>query len=1557
MPDRTQSTSRSRRSHGPAPAWLRLASVCVVLIAVPVGLYLFLYQRSRIEDATIRSFRALATAADRVDEVLVRLPNVVGSSSFGVSPTMLDEVTKRLTGEPAGRTGCGSDRGAAPPAWKRPPEFPYHLLRSRRATDAQRLDYRYWLAAHVLFESDKKASGATEALWNQLHCLIDTHRKFAEPSETVKMQFDPMPRTALRPRAPECAEGLATAKCIRLRELLEAAPCAESAPSPRLRAGRDGMQATVADCRRLEERSSELHRALNSFRGSEGVIRAVDLFGIRSAADLDELMNEATGYLSRFFDSHLIADAVGLILFEAETATASEIEVDETRVETPGFSRYVDISELLRGESSAVDGAATVGGASMPAATGTSFRGRSFVRIVGVEDIRLRVFVQPFILDGVAVADGGSQSGSQARAFSSRGVAQAAVAARAARPTFYLVGVVDDREFRSAAIRLRLRMVTDATLVLLTLLTLAPIVWFWTAGDRVVVGRFALLGVCALPVVGVVLSTVVAGGVIAHRLDEHALDRAMEHVSDRIAELFDRELSGEIGRLQRAVPRLLARDRRDEPPRRGGKVHLPRTIDRDERRLTELETAFYCDDADRNVDYDPGRPEAWSASLLNAEGRQRVCLSAPGRARPARTPPLDLPFRDYFAQPKDGVLWRSPPPAVLPRPISCRFGGTQDEESLIPCLVDDLPEPSKRPFGVPGAPGRTPGGIEAPYFLERIDSVIGGQLETVLAIHSGVSAKPVAVAAVSLNALDRAVPPRHMEFAVVDRETGRTLFHSDDDLAMTTYFAEDTGRDPAFRSLLRSGARDTIELDYAGVPVRAHVRPLRLGLPWTLVVYRGHELQDRLGGLTAALAIFFTLLCLFLAALAGGLVLLAARWLRPPGALPGLPAVIGRVMAVASGLRGAAVPAALAALLLGFAGFSRLASIQPAGWRVLPFFAVCSVVSVAILVAGCGLVQRGATRAAVGGDHTTRRVFGLAVLIVAVAVLPSALWFGHHRSTLGFGLNHYLMDATLDSVDRAREDYRRDSLQAHGAATAPVGDRARGRWREEPEPEPGWVHRALRPIVATSALANQLMAYRARPVAVAGGASSLHDVFADTFDYPITSPPRVLSAGDFGRILALVMGSLLFAALLAVHAYSICAACTVVGRRRRGLAQLPSAGALKRSMQGRPAREPLYAIVVHRSERGSRDFVDDLTAHLRLSWRYLRAKRPAPSRPGHDDRSGRDADSTKDGTLWVVEDLEEALEQGAEGRALFDELERVVNGRQHVLIGSRVLPHYHQSDRAGRRFDPGHDDDDALLDWRSGLAREFQVLDRWFDHADDADRHDRWSKLVRKFRVFVLDDAGAPGPSLDGLAGTTDAHAVVETMQEEADANPDLRRVARNVSAEVLASVAAGAVRSREAGALAIARFGKAAASCFRRFWTESTHDEQLQLYALARGGVVDSRRTAALSSLVNRGIVRENLETGVVELRSEAFREFIEDHADRGELEAWRKKGDGGAWRFFWPPLAIGGVLGLAFLAMSNPEMRATLLTTLLGLLPAALPLLGARSGGSPGAAGGSGA
>ena len=216
MPEQSQQPKGASKARRPAPAWLRLATVCVVLIVVPVALYLFLYQRSRIEDATIRNFRALDTAANRVDEVLQRLSSVVNGSSFGMSPAMLGEVTERLTGR---KTACGPDGGADAGDWRKP-ALPGDLLASRETTDAQRLQYRYWLAAHILYESDKEDRGATRRLWDHLHCLIDTHRHHSRPNEPIEVEVGASPRLSLRPTGGRCAEIVSDAACRRLRDLL-----------------------------------------------------------------------------------------------------------------------------------------------------------------------------------------------------------------------------------------------------------------------------------------------------------------------------------------------------------------------------------------------------------------------------------------------------------------------------------------------------------------------------------------------------------------------------------------------------------------------------------------------------------------------------------------------------------------------------------------------------------------------------------------------------------------------------------------------------------------------------------------------------------------------------------------------------------------------------------------------------------------------------------------------------------------------------------------------------------------------------------------------------------------------------------------------------------------------------------------------------------------------------------------------------------------------------------------------------------------------------------------
>ena len=802
MAEQSQPAKKSSQERGPAPAWLRWTAVCVLLVVVPIAVYLFLYRSSRVEQATIRNFRTLDAAAERVRTVLSNLTSVVDGSSFGISPSMLDQVTERLTGLSDAITGprtwCYGD--SEPPQWTENTAFHDYLPSSAEPTDEQRLEFAYRLAAHTLLANND--NGSTEKLWYQLYCLVHKHRQYSSPIETIDVDVNPLPRPPLFPLIKHCPDPISVATCAtRLREWLPSEACSPPRRPLRLDATRKGMAAIAVDCRPFKERSRELHNALETFDGAAAVIAAIDLFGIGSTAQLDDLMQEATGYLSRFFDNHMIADSAGRILFEPNVTTTSVTETDEGRVATPAFSNHVDISRLLRAEPASPDRAAspTADAAGNPSTTTSplSFRGHSFVETVRVENVALRVFVHPFVIDDVDMSDDSERS-SETRTS----------AHREARPTFYMIGIVDDSEFESAAIRLRLSLVVDGTLALLLLLTLCPLLWFWTAGDRFVINRLGLAGICATPVVGVVLFVVLACGIVTNRVDEYVLDNILQVASDRILRLFDKELHEEILALSSyaSEPETYARQRAGRTP------------------LDSLEKRFYCDDSNRDFLY--GRehiPGLKSMFILDNEGRQVSCWS---NGALIRTPKLTLAFRDYFVRPKEGVLW-DPPSSGLVDTVSC------NERSLISCVVHSSPPESQNNQEDPNARAVFAnrevalGNRKQPFYLERIDSIVRGDVQTVLAINTKEEERPVAVSGVRLKSLDRTVAPHHVDFAVVDRETGQTLFHSDDELAMVTKFTDDAGGDPALRSLLHSSKRGTLSLDYAGIPIRAHVRTLR----------------------------------------------------------------------------------------------------------------------------------------------------------------------------------------------------------------------------------------------------------------------------------------------------------------------------------------------------------------------------------------------------------------------------------------------------------------------------------------------------------------------------------------------------------------------------------------------------------------------------------------------------------------------------------------------------------------------------------------------------------
>ena len=993
------------------PAWLSLAAVSILLLVVPTAVYLFLYRASRIEDATIRNLRALDAAADRVNAVTTHLPTVVNSSSFGVSVAMLDELTERSTDaakqeKDVHETGC-SDFNRILRKDSSLTDL-HELLRFHVPDRQPRLEFRYLLAVHLLSRNQNKET--TMKILNQLYCLLKKHRKYSSPVETINVDVNPIPRVPLRslPFRGHCG-GISYRECDRrVRNWLKSEECSNSMQTKRFSDGR----MTVTDCRSLCERNRDLHDALHAWASDaqaggeahsgggaipaasipaaavpipvaaasipaavpipavrrtqavESLIEVLDLFGVRSTVSLDELLTNATGHLSTFFDSHLIADSQGRILFESDASTPLT-EADESHVATPAFSNHVDISALLRippargagrnetpprsGRSADDDGAARSSSLELR-------RTESFVETIRIENIELRMFVHPFILNDINGGDS-ERNSTEDRASS----------------TFYMVGIVDSEEFESDAIRLRLSLVINATLIVLVILTLCPLFWFWTAGDRLTLGPWALAAVCATPVVGVVLFVVLACGVVTNRIDERVLDDVMTNVADRIVRLFDWELHKEIVDLRGAVPYLRT-------------ARNPHDTD-DPEKLNELEKKFYCDKSDRDLGYEPGKEYRESSFLIDEDGKQAACLSD---GRLTRTPKLDLKFREYFKQPKEGVLWR--PKRVVPtRDAPCSSPRATDKKSLIPCLVPGPIESWHRQY----ERGPRPGSIlvtlrstlffhllnlmglvrptaerlaEVSYFLERIDSVVRGDVQTVLAISAcgdsrlpaGCDQGSVAAAGARLNSLDRAVPPSHVDFAVVDRQTGTTLFHSDDDFAMVTNFAEDVGGDPALWTLLRAGGSGTISLVYAGIPVRAHVRPLREGMPWALIVYRGHEIEDRLTSVTTALTAFFTLLPLFVLTILAGTVYVV--YLCNHAWIASLPICLGRVMAAGSdslsvrpGFRWATTGLTLAFLvwtsLLFFLTYPVIAVVSlPARW-LLPILAVGSVIAMVSLLA------------------------------------------------------------------------------------------------------------------------------------------------------------------------------------------------------------------------------------------------------------------------------------------------------------------------------------------------------------------------------------------------------------------------------------------------------------------------------------------------------------------------------------------------------------------------------------------------------------------------------
>ena len=1506
QPASDESGTKLRGKLGSVPAWLRITLSGLLLTGVPVAVYVFQYQAGRVEAATVRNFRALDAASGRIRDVLENLSNVVANHSFNVSPAMVKEVHERMRCDRA--EGCSGavdiDRiDRALETWRNHAGTPP----GNGTEDGLKTELLYEIAEFILGGEYRRRN---MQVWEELRSLLDEYRRRYDETgnNTIAVDVAPAPRAAtielverlkaMRRRSGGMCSPDRTASaqegraCPDFDLLLRESDRSRCEPSTRLVERSGGLRVRITDCRPLRTRSPELYQALKKRHGrrerdaaeTHPVLAALDLFGVRSVVDLDRMLSDATGHLSRFFDSNLIADRHGRLLFKIDDPPEFVSDMDVRRATALAFANHVDLGALLSEPVPSAD--VRFGDEAEPPAAAPAPAGRSIVKSHRVGNVELLVFIHPFIVNGIEAPDT-DDSAAEPGAPSDR--------------VFYMVGVTSAGNLRGEAMRLRLSWVVTATLLVLAILTLFPLLWFWTAGDRLTLSRSTLAGIVLVPAAGVVLCVVLALGIVTNHIDGNTLDDAVEAIAERMESAFDQELEQRLCDLHAAAFSLGGR--RDDGGSADGK----------------LKDFFYC--GSEPPAPQPGIPPYQTAFLIDEHGRQVRCTIR----RVLRTPRLDLRFREYFRRPMEGRL-------------------------QYPTTGQD-------------------GGSRAPYYLERIDSIVQGQVATVLAIRAdalGYADEPVAAAGIRFESLEKMALPPHVAFAVVDRETGRTLFHSDERRAMVTNFVKDVGADASLLSQLRTGTRATIDLIYDGVPIRARVAALREELPWTLVVYRDHEIEDQLGFVTSTLTLVCVFLTLWAAALLGGLAVLFCRlcglsrsplrdlWLRviidspsPSGA---------RRIKVSRHVGAGAVTVASIVLAL------TVAEWLPAGWS--PFVAVGSV-AIIVLTLLCSLVDRwddpappapAVTRPDTTGQHPapgraaapgwqaaavsslprSNPRWILVTIIAGLTIVPAAAWFTYHRVQLSTGLDRYVRDQGNEAACRKRESYRAEARNysqttnvkkiwtdrdfdvpgmfrhvalrdVWGTCEAVPGDRA-----------DGWAFDVLRGVVAHSTVASDLMAYR-DAAGSDGHSAAPRRVFEGMSILPWKAPPFD------GWLLVPTAGLLLvLAGLVGVIVQSICAA--VMGRRL-SRPRLPAERSGAFGVPRRPG-EPLRVLARYRSRTARRKREKEAYGRFSVIHRARWTDTRVDWNPSRDENAASDR---KNGELHVVEDLDAMLTNEQRQRGLLDELERLTAEGAAVLVWTRVVPGY-------RLSTPG----DAA------------------DRAVDADRFSRWSRLLSGFELHVVRETRAEVEQsfAEGWKKTNDEalrpederDVVVQLMRTEAVANPDLADLAVDVASEVRvrdpqASRQAQADEHRREEALR--RFQARAEAHFNMLWTQSTLDERLQLHTFALGGLVNRRRHAALASLAQRGLVH-NVD-GVVRLRSTAFGDFIAHDLVHDELIAWQKEGHGGVWKMIWPPVAIGAVLALVFFFQSNPEMLSTLLTIALAFLPVAVSLFRGQQNAEP--------
>ena len=1288
------------------------------------------------------------------------------------------------------------------------------------------------------------------------------------------------------------------------------------------------------DCRPLRERHIKLYEALKSFDSLDGLdhgtklIDFLDHFGIEVSMPISEAFDGPTRHLSMFFDSYFIANSDGEVHFTRNN-NASWSDQDEYKRTSIPFASFAEIAHLLFEKPDEAISAESIFSEDESSEKAGAIRvGHSTVRVVKVDGVALSVFIHPLTIDVSSTAAPRKSTATEAEKRSATGPVKAS----------YIVGVVRQRTLAKEAIRLRLGPAVDATLTIAMLLALLPILRFWATGDRSISGRVNLYGIGASAVAATALGTALLWGFITKHVDGQILDERLVDVSKDVRRNFRGHLNHAIEALEADVNVMLTGSPKTEEAqcrsKRRDECGDPHVMER-------LRKHLLCP-VPANADPAPSIESArlLTTFLIDDRGEMKVCR----RYRERSSQQLNLSFRNYFKTPN------------MNEPTAGTLQG--------------------RERGVP--------------FLDQIDSIVQGTKEIVVSFavrkkngsNDGETAqKHVAVAITRLQSIDDVVLPPHFEYAIVD-QSGATIFHSDNARVRVSNFIDDTGNSPAIRTAMKLDNTDVLDATYDGIPIRAHISPLHRSYDtaWALVVFRNHGFVDSISSLATSLAIFWWLAVTLAVIL---IAILSAYVRRLFGFSKTHPSTVLTLVYY---------KVAIVVFVLSVFGLLHvLGDIDDVTTTMqLPFL----IVGLILFFAWSGVgVNR---REKEGFKHSEiGTTFALAVLVFSVAVVPMLGWQSYFRAQLSRGLVEHLKREAIDAIDEKRTDFRSyiDQLQEELGRDDNVcrflGDSVAGyevaKWRslvndalrtgdrrqrglsenaprcERSATRSEWFIDFLSPLVSYSSFSQAIMWYRSGgdetcdvksptdalevmvgrigarhpeltpnangdeacdvkspadapdgPTQDASGDSggdanspadapdeATQDASGDTKS-PADAPdePTQNASGDVN----VQVGSPLVWLAITAYVLAFLFICYSVVRTKFGHARRIALLPPWYPSEFTEDEIPVRMLLVKQSDVALKDLISDLKENWHVevtSWDNV------TSTWRRDNGVERGSARPKRRTIYVVEDLRGATE-GNRVEKLASELKAILRN-ESIILCSDIVPTYHM--RPGTLEEPNN----ILL----------------------PDAKD-WLNTLHEFEVRVL-----CGINADSESKKMSTNLRADVMETEAKANRDLERMAHKVARRLNNENGKDWYSDPQLRDEALRQFRAMAQPKFKTQWEASSFDERLQLIALARGGNTNIRQPAAISSLANRGLITT---TDPLQLRSEAFRQFIKDDLAHDKLDGWRRRGHHDWWRVTWLPLVVLAVLGLLFFLSSNPQAVGTLAAVgaaSIGLIPVIMSLL----------------